>query len=197
MSKTTPPPATPAMTPTVEPVVVPLVLPVVEPVVVMLVLPEVEPVVLPLVLPVVEPDVHTVFDVGVHCIWMPLVLHVAQAVQGALPDPDQVKPASHGVLHTVFAVWVQAVRTPAAPHFEQMQHKPDPAGQFVQPKPFQYVPGDPQYCGLVARQDSVSPGHCREPSNELHPSDASHKHDVPLTYALVQSAQELGCVQDV
>jgi hypothetical protein len=42
--------------------------------------------------------------------------HVPPALQlehGALPDGDHVDPASHGTSHTVFAVFEQAVLTPA------------------------------------------------------------------------------------
>ena len=46
-------------------------------------------------------------------------------VQGAVPAADHVDPATHAAAapsHTVFAVAVQAVFTPAAPHVEAAAH---------------------------------------------------------------------------
>ena len=59
---------------------------------------------------------HTVFVVVAQAVLTPAPPHVPSASQlehGAVPDVDQVDPATHGTSHTVSAVFEQAVLTPA------------------------------------------------------------------------------------
>ena len=67
---------------------------------------------------------HTVFDEAEHSAFTPAI-HVpvaSQAVHGLLPDNDQVEPVLHGISHTVSAVVVHVVLTPAAEHVVHALH---------------------------------------------------------------------------
>ena len=57
-------------------------------------------------------------------VWTPAEPHVessAQDVHGAFPEAEKVLPAAHATWHTVSAVLVQAVLTPAV-HVESAVH---------------------------------------------------------------------------
>ena len=64
-----------------------------------------------------------------------LASHVGHGVQGALPDAENVEPATQAVWQTVSVVWVQAVLTPAA-HVEstaQVSQGAVPVAENVDP----------------------------------------------------------------
>ena len=85
-------------------------------------------------LPVPENDVpptqgaiaplQTMSEPGMQAVWTPAEPHVeleAQDLHGAFPEVEKVMPAAHATWHTVSAVLVQAVLTPAM-HVESAVH---------------------------------------------------------------------------
>ena len=67
---------------------------------------------------------HTMSEPGMQAVWTPAEPHVeseAQDVHGAFPEVEKVMPAAHATWHTVSAVLVQAVLTPAM-HVESAVH---------------------------------------------------------------------------
>ena len=63
----------------------------------------------------------TMFSLLVQDVLTPAVPHAEQVSHGALPERENVEPATHAMWHTVLAVLMHAVFTPAV-HVESAAH---------------------------------------------------------------------------
>ena len=91
---------------------------------------------------------HTMSEPGMQAVWTPAEPHVessAQDVHGAFPEAEKVLPAAHATWHTVSAVLVQAVLTPAV-HVEAAAHAvQEPVEEENDPATHVLVPLVPSY----------------------------------------------------